>query len=1154
MLPIRKPLIFVITSLLLVLFCNAQNYDSKSTIPVLEQTGQQKNGIKKELHHTSLQNVIIVYKTHFDIGYSQTVEQVVHDYRTAMADMVIDAIDKNSSQPKNKQFVWTVSGWPMKQILWDGQKPARKEKIETAIEHGNLVVHAMPFSMHVESSEPEDMVRGLNFSSTLARKYKQPLSISAKMSDAPSYSWFIPTLLTNAGVKFYHMGGPQVNKEYGLPPFFWWQGPDGSKLLTMYNNGYGSAELPPKNWPYKTWLHINMTGDNQGPPAPETIAKDLAYYSALGINAKVGSMDDFAEMILKEDLSNLPVVHSDMGDVWIHGTMSMPEATKLAQNIRPSIAGMDELSTLENIWGIYGPDLRKITAEAYEKSQLYSEHTWGMANQHYVKTPYGADWNKLWAQGLPPQFKLLQKSWNDKGAYINRVRDLVTDPYLDAVASLADNIKIDGNRIVVYNPLPWKRNGEVVLDSRLLFGSDFVSLKPVDGGPAITVSHEYPAIEDAAPMSRFVVTDIPSMGYRTFIVATEKVASPIMNADANTGVIESPFFKATLDAKRGSIISLINKKTGKEMVDANAPQGFGQYFYERFGYKQLSDWIDKSLYPEYIAHRFAFVAYDMPKDVPYSAALAQNMTLTIEKSAIDVKAIMTTVMPGPGLPQKIAITLTLSGFNATADMEVNWQKQPDSWPEAAWICLPFKFDHPKFRLGRLGADIDPVKDMTIDNANFHLSWINTGVAVYDGNTGAGAGICSPDAPLVSLGEPGEYQFDKRYEPKNPYVYINLYNNHWRTNFPAWIGNGERMSARVRIWAFDKFESESALYTPAMETRVPLQVSSSKVKNGQLPVTQPGITLSRKGVNVTAFGPNPDGDGTLLRVWEQGGITGNLLVTLPKGATFTEAQPVNLRGEKIGIVLNIVNGILSFELRAYAPVSFILKKVSDSKVQDLTGGAQFIKTLKSGKKITIVTMGTSLTGGTWRWPDMMMNDWLNITYPAQVTCFNEGVGASASSVGPGNNTLISGVGKLPAIMEHHPDVVFIEFATNDAFLPYNISLQQAKQNLNFFIDHIRIANPETEIILQTMNPVLDKDGVDASATKRPMLAEYNKIYRDVAKVCGLLLVDNYQNWNRLLQNNPVHFNELVPDGVHPHLEGYKEIVLPELKKVLDPEKE
>lgn len=920
----KRHLALLLFPLVWALATKAQNYDPKSTHTGTEQIKTVEIG-KANLKKPPVENVIIVYKTHFDIGYSETVQQVVHDYRTAMADKVLDAIDKNKMQPKDKQFVWTVSGWPMKQILWNGQAPDRKAKIEKAITDGNLAVHALPFSMHLESSAPEDLVRGLSISSNLARKFKRPLAISAKMSDVPGYSWFIPTLLTNAGVKFYHMGGPVVNLDYGLPPFFWWEGPDGSRLLTLYSNGYGTSMLPPAKWPHKTWMYISMTGDNAGPPAPETIAKDLAYFKAQGINAKVGTMDDFANTIMKEDLSKLPVVRSDMGDVWIHGTMSMPAATKLAQNVRPSIEGLDELSTLSRIWGVYLPNQKQMIAEAYEQSLLYSEHTWGLANQHYIKTPYGKEWDDMWARGLSPQYKLMEDSWKDKANYINTVERLVVQPYHDVVQSLADNVKTTENRIVVYNPLPWKRDGEIEVDTRLAFGSNFVSLKPVDGGPAILVNHEYPAIEDHAPMARFVVKDIPPMGYRTYIISNEKVDGPEMKIDQKSGIIESPFFKATIDAKRGRITSLIDKRSGKELVDANAPQGFGQYFYERFGYQQLSDWIDKSLYPRYMAHRFAFVAYDMPKDATYSSALPADMTLSVEQSAIDVKAVLTGTIPGPGLPQKISISLVLSGFNPTADLEVSWQKQPDTWPETAWICLPFKVDNPKFRLGRLGADVDPVKDMNIDNSNHHLSWVNNGVAIYDGATGTGVGISTPDAPLVSLGEPGEYKFDKRYEPNKPYAYINLYNNHWRTNFPAWIGEGQRMSARVRLWSFTNFTSESALYTPNMEKRVPLQVAVSKLKTGKLPVTQSGISLSRKGVAVTAFGANPDGEGTILRVWEQGGTTGKLEVTLPKGAKYTIAQPVNLRGENNGKPISIVGNKLSLNLGAYAPVSFVLKE-------------------------------------------------------------------------------------------------------------------------------------------------------------------------------------------------------------------------------------
>jgi hypothetical protein len=902
----------------------AQNYDSKSTLTDVKSSAGIQNG-KIPVKKPVVENVIIVYKTHFDIGYSETVQQVVHDYRTAMADRVLEAIDKNVNQPEDKQFVWTVSGWPMKQILWEGQAPERKKKIEQAIRDGNLSVHAFPFTMHVETSDPEDLVRGLNISSTLARKYGQPLSTSAKMSDVPGQSWIIPTLFTHAGIKFYHMGGPVVNLELGLPAFFWWEGPDGSRLLTLYNNGYGSDKLPPQNWPFKTWVYINMTGDNQGPPDPETVARDLDFYSERGINAIVGTMDVFAGMIMKEDLSKLPVVRSDIGDPWIHGTMSMPEASKLARNIRPLIGGMEQLSTIETIWGIFQPDLREVTSQAYEQSLMYSEHTWGLANQHYLKVPYGKAWYEMWKTGLPPQYKLMEESWKDHADHISNVQHLVTTPYRDEVESLADNVNIAQNRVVVYNPLPWKRDGEIDLDTRLIFGNDFVSLKPVDGGPNIVVSHEYPAIEDKAPMSRFVVRDIPPMGYRTYIASDEKVEIPEMDFDLNSGVIESPFFKATLDAKRGRITSLIDKRNGKELVDSNAPQGFGQYFYERFGYKQIFDWIGKSLYPQYNAHKLIFAAYDMPQDVDYSSALPQDMTLTFEKSSIDVKAVMTGTIPGPGQPQEITISFTLSGLMPSAELEVSWQKQPDTWPETAWICLPFKCDKPGFRLGRIGADVDPVKDMVVENANYHLWWVNNGVSVYDEATGRGIGICSMDAPLVSLGVPGEYKFDKRYEPTKAYIYLNLYNNHWRTNFPSWIGNGQRMSARVRIWTYDKFNPESSLYTPAMEARVPLLAACSRVQNGKLPVAQSGVSLSRKGIALTAFGPNPDGEGIILRVWEQGGITGNLEVTLPAGSKFSSAVPVNLRGEKCNEPVKIADGRLSFYIHAYAPVSFILKE-------------------------------------------------------------------------------------------------------------------------------------------------------------------------------------------------------------------------------------
>ena len=92
----------------------------------------------------------------------------------------------------------------------------------------------------------------------------------------------------------------------------------------------------------------------------------------------------------------------------------------------------------------------------------------------------------------------------------------------------------------------------------------------------------------------------------------------------------------------------------------------------------------------------------------------------------------------------------------------------------------------------------------------------------------------------------------------------------------------------------------------------------------MPVEQKGLSVSRPGVMITAFGANPDGEGTVLRVWEQTGVSGELTVELPEENTFTEAIPVNLRGEIIGKSLKIRDAKLTFELGAFAPVSFVLE--------------------------------------------------------------------------------------------------------------------------------------------------------------------------------------------------------------------------------------
>lgn len=79
---------------------------------------------------TQEMNFYLVFKSHFDIGYSALARDVINEYRTFMIDKAMDVIDRNTHKMKDEQFVWTIPGWPLKQMLWDKQTPERRLRIE----------------------------------------------------------------------------------------------------------------------------------------------------------------------------------------------------------------------------------------------------------------------------------------------------------------------------------------------------------------------------------------------------------------------------------------------------------------------------------------------------------------------------------------------------------------------------------------------------------------------------------------------------------------------------------------------------------------------------------------------------------------------------------------------------------------------------------------------------------------------------------------------------------------------------------------------------------------------------------------------------------------------------------------------------------------
>jgi hypothetical protein len=568
--------------------------------------------------------------------------------------------------------------------------------------------------------------------------------------------------------------------------------------------------------------------------------------------------------------------------------MSDPAGMKIARNVRPALAATEFLNTALRAWGQPVADAAPAVAAAYEKSLLYGEHTWG-GNLGWLRAQdgkMGYEYADAFLQERAAgRYARLEASWAEHSAYIEAAAVIITPALETNLQALAQAVELDGPRIVVFNPLPWSRDGVVRCGDRA-----------------------------------FIARDVPPLGYRTFRPDALPTGKGVLAAHAESATLENDAFAAALDPRRGVIRSLIDKRSGRELVDTGADVGFGQYLYERFSHEQTWSYIHAYLKDP--SWTLDFEKRGMPTNVPYHVESPRDFQIRFETSPVSIAAVMESAATGK-LPA-VTTRLILYRGQRYADLEITLHDKPyDSWPEAGWLCLPFQAEAPQFRLGRLGSIIVPARDI-VPNSNRDLFVLNSGLTLTDAR-GRGVGVCPLDHPVVSLGKPGCWQFSKADFPRKPVVFLNLFNNQWNTNFRLW--NGGTWTSRVRIWAVDRAGDEAALITPSLEARYPLLAAaadSAAAPPHPLPPAREGVSVSRRGVLVTAFGAEPDGSRTLLRLWELAGHSGKVSVKLPDGFQATRALPVNLRGEGAGEPVSIRRRTFSFDLKPFAPASFVFE--------------------------------------------------------------------------------------------------------------------------------------------------------------------------------------------------------------------------------------
>ncbi|HEX7261029.1 MAG TPA: hypothetical protein VF258_04385, partial [Luteolibacter sp.] len=434
----------------------------------------------------NLEEVIVTFKCHLDIGYTHTVPEVIEKYRGADMDAILSMFENTKDRPVDDRFRWMLPAWAMETVLDKDQTPERRAKLEQAVRDNRLMWHAIPYTFESDAADLEELVRGLGYGNRLSKRFGMPLVKDAKQTDMPEQAWVLPTLLKHSGVDFLHIGANDGSKPTSelqkIPTLSWWEGADGSRVLLGYSPKYGWGSIaPPKGWKHKTWLAFFVLNDNAGPPSPQVVEQILAQgrQQLPGVKIRFGRPSDFSDAIIAEEKANptLPVIRADMPDTWCHGQMSTPEATGIHRRAAPLLGTLGQMDTTLRALGVATEPVSPLLEDGYKNGGFYAEHTWGLSGGYFRGT-YGDAWKKKYDAGEYKKFDATYAYHMDYGrkAMKDAVEGLVPRTKL-----LAESVKCDGPRVVVFNPLPWERDATVEVEGAPGVASvtDLATGKPV---------------------------------------------------------------------------------------------------------------------------------------------------------------------------------------------------------------------------------------------------------------------------------------------------------------------------------------------------------------------------------------------------------------------------------------------------------------------------------------------------------------------------------------------------------------------------------------------------------------------------------------------------------------------------------------------------
>jgi len=705
--------------------------------------------------------------------------------------------------------------------------------------------------------------------------------------DSFGYTWQLPQIYKRSGIDYFVTQKTGWNDTNQFPfKLFWWESPDGSKVLTYFPHDYANNNLNP----------VRLANDF-------TIAR-----------ATAPGLTQVMDLYGIGDHGGGPTrAILDEGVHWMQADKVVPKMKfGTAQSYFDGVE--NKLVTDSHVWdydsiakGYVAPATPaegKISIPTW-KSELYFEYHRGvMTTQANHKRnmrdseEQAINAEKLaslaWLEGKPYPGDVLTDAWkiitfngfHDLAAgsgigiiykeaqqQYDQVRLETSDISAQALKTLSAGINTQvtsGVPVLVMNPLAWERSGAVTVDVQL----------PAAATAGVSVldatNHVVPSqvIEKDAKTNTYklqIAADkIPSLGYKVLHVVpgTRPVASDL-KADGLT--LENSALKVTVDKTTGCITSLYDKQTKFETLAAGACGNQLQTFKDLP--KDYDAWnVDYGTFDQFTAIDKAD-SVELVEKGPMHAAIRVTRTwqsskfvqdITLDAGADQVDVVNDIDWHETHVMLKAAFPLAATSNKATYEVPYGTIQRPttrnNSWEKA-------QFEVPVLRWADLG------------DGQHGFSLLNNSKYGYDDkdNVLRISLLRSPIWPDPDA-DRGHHHFTYALYP---------HAGDWK----------QAMTVRH-----------------GYEYNYRLTATQVQSHTGSLPADYSYVTVKPENVVLTALKKAEDENGLIFRVYEWAGKSGDVEIHLPKGAT--GATVTNLMEKPEGTPLKVVGDTVTAPIHPY----------------------------------------------------------------------------------------------------------------------------------------------------------------------------------------------------------------------------------------------